>query len=65
MDFFNDHGLNVRLDATTQTMFDAYVEDLEKRGAGDYHLRDSNRYAGGFVASFPSRPADAFSTWKS
>jgi hypothetical protein len=53
VDFFNAHGVNIRLDASSKTVFDEYVEDLTKRGAGVYHLRDCIRYAGGFVAKFP------------
>ena len=35
-------------------MYAEYVEDLQKRGAGDYHVRDCKRYAGGFVAAIPT-----------
>ena len=54
VDFYNDHGSKIRHGASTGMVYDEYVEDLEKRGAGDYHVRDCKRYAGGFVAAFPT-----------
>jgi hypothetical protein len=54
VDFYNDHGSKIRHGASTGMLYDEYVEDLEKRGAGDYHVRDCKRYAGGFVAAFPT-----------
>ena len=54
VDFFNDHGSKIRHGASTAIVYDEYLEDLEKRGVGDYHVRDCKRYAGGFVAAFPT-----------
>ena len=54
VDFYNDHGSKIRHGASTGMVYDEYVEDLEKRGAGDYHVRDCKRYARGFVAAFPT-----------
>jgi len=53
VDFFNDHGQRVRLGATVQEVYNVYLEEMIKRGVGDYHLRDTRRYVGGFEAAFP------------
>jgi hypothetical protein len=53
VDFFNDHGQRVRHGATNTEIYKEYLEHLGKRGAGNYHVRDVERYAGGFVGAFP------------
>ena len=51
--FFNEHGQRVRQGATTEAVYQEYLDHLEKRGAGEYHLRDVERIVGGFVRAFP------------
>lgn len=53
VDFMNDHGQRVRHGATSGEIYKLYLEDLGKRGAGDYHVRDIQRYVGGFVETHP------------
>lgn len=53
VDFFNDHGQRVRHGATNKEIYEEYLAHLGKRGAGEYHVRDVERYAGGFVGVFP------------
>jgi integrase len=53
VDFKNDHGTGVRDGVANQVVYDVYIADLGKRGVGDYHLRDTRRYVGGFVEKFP------------
>lgn len=53
VDFKNDHGQRIRHGVTTQEIFGEYVKHLEKRGAGDYHMRDTKRYVGGFIKAQP------------
>lgn len=55
VDFFNDHGQRVRHGATNTEIFEEYLAHLGKRSAGNYHVRDVERYAGGFVEVFPGR----------
>ena len=49
----NDHGQRVRLGVTTGEVYDEYLAHQEKRGIGEYHLRDTKRYVGGFIKSQP------------
>lgn len=51
--FFNDHGQQVRQGATSEEVYQQYLDHLEKRGAGEYYLRDVERIVGGFVSAFP------------
>jgi len=53
VDFMNDHGQRVQLGVTTGAVYIEYLAHIEKRGAGDYHLRDIKRYVGGFVETQP------------
>ncbi|MFO1500181.1 MAG: hypothetical protein U1G07_17630 [Verrucomicrobiota bacterium] len=53
VDFKNDHGRRLRHGATTQEIYDDYVKHLDKRGVGEYHLRDTKRYVGGFIKAQP------------
>jgi len=53
VDFKNNHGQGVRDDVANKELYQIYLADLEKRGVGTYHLRDTKRYVGGFVAKFP------------
>src|ERR1039458_1157756 len=39
--------------ATTEEVYQEYLQHLEKRGAGDYHVRDVERLVGGLVNAFP------------
>ena len=54
VDFKNNHGQGVRDDVANSELFEVYIADLEKRGVGVYHLRDTKRYVGNFVDKFPS-----------
>ena len=53
VDFMNDHGQRVRHGVTSLEIYEEYLVHLEKRGVGDYYLRDVKRYVGGFVKRFP------------
>ena len=53
VDFKNDHGKGVRDGVANKAVYDEYIADLGKRGVGDYHMRDTRRYIGGFVEKFP------------
>jgi len=53
VDFFNTHGQRVLLDAASADAFQAYMANLERRGAGDHHKRDVRKFVGGFVTDFP------------
>ncbi len=53
VDFYNDHGQRVRRGVAVADIYQEYYDHLEKRGAGEYHLRDTERYAGGFVRARP------------
>jgi len=54
----SDFHEEVRLGATSQDVLDEYLLDLEKRGVGEYHIRDVKRYlealSGSFRPSFTS-----------
>lgn len=52
--FYNAHGQQVLVDATSREAYDAYQKDLEQRGASQYHKRDVRRYINKLVAAFPS-----------
>ncbi|MCX6929032.1 MAG: hypothetical protein NT154_38335 [Verrucomicrobia bacterium] len=53
VDFKNNHGQGVHDDILNGDLYEVYIADMEKRGVGEYHLRDTKRYVGGFVAGFP------------
>ena len=53
VDFHNDHGQRVQHGVFNTEIYKQYLEHLEKRGAGEYYLRDVKRYVGGFVAEYP------------
>lgn len=53
--FYLTHGQNLRHDVPIDSVYAEYLEHLTKRGVGHYHLRDTKRYVGGFVAAFPGR----------
>ena len=53
VDFLNDHGQQIRHGATSNDVYQEYLQHLDKRGAGDYYVRDVKRYVGGFVEEFP------------
>jgi hypothetical protein len=52
VDFFSDHGQRVQHGVANKIIYDEYLGHLEERGAGDYHVRDTRRYVGDFVAAF-------------
>jgi integrase len=54
VDFKNDHGQGIKDGILNEDIYRLYIADLEKRGVGDYHMRDIKRYVGGFVEAFPS-----------
>lgn len=56
-DFFNNHGQRMKHGVTNTAIFEEYLVHLGKRGAGDYHMRDTDRYVGDFVAVFPGEIA--------
>ena len=53
VDFFNAHGKRVIAGAKTTVAYEAYIEDLKRRGVGIHHLRDVKRFVGAFVKAFP------------
>lgn len=53
VDFHNTFGQRVRHGATTEEVYQEYLQHLEKRGAGTYHVRDVEKIVGGFVSAFP------------
>lgn len=53
VDFHNTFGQRVRHGATTEEVYQEYLQHLEKRGVGDYHVRDVEKIAGKFVSTFP------------
>ena len=53
VDFHNTFGQRVRHGATTEEVYQEYLQHLEKRGAGDYHVRDVERIVGRLVSAFP------------
>jgi integrase len=55
VDFHNQHGQDQEAEATTGDVFKIYESHLTKKGAGDYHLRDTRRYLGKFIAEQPFR----------
>jgi hypothetical protein len=54
VDFHNDHGQKVRHGVENKEIYTEYLDHLEKRGAGDYYLRDVRRYLDPFIAEFPA-----------
>lgn len=57
VDFHNTFGRRVRHGAKTGEIYQEYLEHLEKRGAGDYHVRDVEKIVGRFVSVFPGEIA--------
>ena len=57
VDFFNAHGKRVIAGAKTTVAYEAYIEDLKRRGVGIHHLRDVKRFVGAFVKAFPGEIA--------
>jgi hypothetical protein len=57
VDFFNAHGKGVVTGVKMKEIFDAYMEDLERRGVGHHRKRDVTKFLGGFVQAFPGEPA--------
>ena len=57
VDFFNAHGKRVITGAKTAVAYEAYIEDLKRRGVGIHHLRDVKRFVGAFVRAFPGEIA--------
>jgi integrase len=53
VDFKNNHGQGVQDDILNKDLYELYIADREKRGVGEYHMRDTKRYIGGFIAKFP------------
>ncbi len=53
VEFFNDYGRRLRVDATPEQAFEAYMVDLQARGVGEHHKRDIRKFVGGFVQKFP------------
>ncbi len=53
VDFHNDHGQKVKHGVDNTVIYEEYLIHLEKRGAGEYHLRDIKRYVGPFIEGFP------------
>lgn len=53
VEFHNTFGRRVRYGTTTTEVYQEYLEHLEKRGAGDYHVRDVEKIVGRFVSVFP------------
>jgi integrase/recombinase XerD len=58
VDFFLAHTRLVHSRATTSQVRDAYLEELRRRGAGDYHLRDTEKFLDKFVTRFPGEILD-------
>jgi hypothetical protein len=44
--------------STTSQVQDAFLEELTRRGAGPYHLRDTEKFLKKFVAKFPGEMID-------
>lgn len=57
VDFHNTFGRRVRHGAKTGEIYQEYLEHLEKRGAGGYHMRDVEKIVGRFVNVFPGEIA--------
>jgi len=57
VDFFNAHGKRVIVGAKTAVAYEAYIEDLKRRGVGIHHLRDVKRFVGAFLKAFPGEIA--------
>jgi len=53
--FYLTYGQNLRHDVSIDSVYAEYLEHLAKRGVGHYHLRDTKRYVGGFVAAFAAK----------
>lgn len=53
VDFHNDHGQRVKHGVANTEIYKEYLSHLEKRGGGEYHLRDVGRYVGPFVDEYP------------
>lgn len=49
VDFFLSHTRLVHSRATSDQVREAYLRELERRGAGFYHLRDAQKFQTKFV----------------
>jgi broad specificity phosphatase PhoE len=58
VDFFLAHTRLVHSRATSDPVQEAYLEELERRGAGFYHLRDTKKFLTKFVKEFPGEMID-------
>ena len=57
VDFFNAHGTGVVIGVKIKEVFDAYMEDLERRGVGHHHKRDVRKFVSAFAEAFPGELA--------
>lgn len=57
IDFFNSYGKRVVIGATTGQCYEAYLVDLDRRGAGKHHLRDTRKVLVPFCKAFPGEVA--------
>lgn len=57
VDFFNAHGRGVGIGVKVKEIFDAYMEDLERRGVGHHHKRDVRKFVSVFAETFPGEVA--------
>ena len=57
VDFFSAHGRHVIAGAKTIVAYEAYIEDLKRRGVGIHHLRDVKRFVCAFMQAFPGEVA--------
>ena len=53
IDFYLLHGKSMKAKKTVPQVIEEFVENLEKDGRGDYHVRDIKNRLGRFVESFP------------
>jgi len=53
VDFFNNHGQRVKDGVANKVIYKEYLDHLDQRGAGVYHLRDVKRFVGPFIDAFP------------
>jgi hypothetical protein len=58
VDFFLSHTRLVHSQAPTCQVRDAYLQELARRGAGQYHLRDTEKFLNKLVEKFPGELID-------
>jgi integrase len=58
VDFFLTHTRLVHSKATTSQIREEYLRELARRGAGFYHLRDTEKFLAKFVEKFPNEMID-------